>query len=86
MRIFVIFDKISHHLFLGESSIGNCGCDHSNLLIRNNLFLGTPSGHAFRSPALSLKLITLIFTRVVIVQDVNVPLSIPVPSVRVLIE
>ena len=59
----------------------NYGCDPSNLLTRNNLSLGTPLGHALPSPVMFLLGIALNFIRVVTVLDV--PLSIPVPSVTV---
>ena len=84
VRISVIYGRISHQLSLEEPSIGNCGCDHSNPYLGSNLFPEIPLGHTLRSPVVSLKVFALNFTRLVIVLDV--PLSIPVPSVRVLTE
>ena len=70
--------------FRSHASTGNSGCDHSNPHLRSNLFPEIPLGHTLRSPVVSLKVFASNFTRVVIVLDV--PLSIPVPSVRVLTE
>ena len=81
MRISVFYVKISHQLFLEAWSNGNCRCEPSNLLTRSNLSLGTPFGHALPRSAMSLLVIALNFARVVTVLDV--PLSIPVTSVRV---
>ena len=86
------YDENFRYLRQNQPSTFPWGVIHWELWMRsqqpvsyqNTLFLGTPFGHAFRSPALSLKVIALNFTRGLSVLDV--PLSIPAPSVWVPME